>query len=149
MRKLSSLPIREVRAWALLIAIVNCGRAQNIQKPENQLISLDGTIRLVHAFGPPGYGETPKRDAHVTYWAIETKQPVAAIPNQTDFDCTPAKRLKLFFAGLELLPLMKLPAAKWRDQRVMIEGKIHCADTAGEMTPIYMDVDSIAAVTGR
>jgi hypothetical protein len=135
-----------VHAWVLSLAIANHGQAQNIRKPENQPISLNGTIRLVHGFGPPGYGETPKRDAHVTYWAIETVRPLTAIPNQDDFDCIPTKRMKLFFSGLELQPLMKLPAARWKDQRVTIKGKIHCADTAGEMTSIYMDVDSIGAV---
>jgi hypothetical protein len=133
----------------VLLAFVICGRAQSIRRHENQPILLNGTIRLVHGFGPPGYGETPKRDAHVTYWAIETARPVVAIPDQKDFDCTPTKRLKLFFPGLELQSLMKLPAAKWKNRQVTIKGKIHCADTAGEMTLIYMDVDSIGAVADR
>jgi hypothetical protein len=122
--------------------------SQQLTKPENQVITLQGTIRLIHGFGPPGYGESPKHDTHVTYWAIETTLPVAAIPDQKDFDCIPTKRLKLFFPGLEQ-PLMKLPAAKWKDQRVAIKGNIHCADTAGEMTSIYMDVDSIGLVAER
>jgi hypothetical protein len=126
--------------------MLGAGWAQ-IRKPENQPISLDGTIRLIHGFGPPGYGETPKRDAPVTYWAIETAQPVSAIPAQADFDCIPAKRLKLFFPGLALTPLRELPAAKWKDKPVTIEGRIHCSDTAGEMTSIYMDVDRIEAHT--
>jgi hypothetical protein len=136
-----------VRAWVLSLAFANCGQAQKIQRPEDQPISLYGTIRLIHGFGPPGYGETRKRDAHVTYWAIETIRPLVAIPDQKDFDCTPSKRMKLFFPGLELQPLMQLPAARWKDRRVTISGKIHCADTAGEMTSIYMDVDNIGAFT--
>jgi hypothetical protein len=149
MCKLAGLSIWRFRPWVLLISIAICVQAQNIQRPENQPISLDGTIRLVHGFGPPGYGETPKHDVHVTYWVIETARPVVALPNQNDFDCIPTKRLKLFFPGLALQPLMKLPAARWKDQRVTIKGKIHCADTAGEMTLIYMDVDSIGAFTGH
>ena len=149
MRKLSSQTICGAHIWLLFTALANCGQAQNLQRPENQPTSLDGTIRLVHDFGPPGYGETPKRDAHVTYWAIETVRPVVAIPGQKDFDCIPTKRLKLFFSGLELQPLMKLPAAKWKDQTVTINGTIHCADTAGEMTSIYMGVASIGAVVRR
>jgi hypothetical protein len=125
----------------------NVGVSQQLLKPENKEVSLTGTIKLVHGFGPPGYGETPKHDARVTYWAIETTLPVAAIPDQADFDCKPTRRLNLSFLGLELQPLMQLPAAKWRDQLVTISGKIHCSDTAGEMTLLYMDVDSIGAVT--
>lgn len=124
-------------------------QAQNLVEPENQRISLEGTIRLLHGFGPPGYGETPNRDARVTYWAIETSRPVKAIPAQTDFDCVPTKRMKLFFPRLELQPVMKLPTAKWKDQRVTIRGENHCADTAGEMTSVYMDVNSIEAAKAR
>lgn len=136
-------------AWRYYAAIplitAACAFAQDIRKPEKQTISLDGVIRLVHGFGPLGYGETPRHDAHVTYWAVETARPVVAIAAQKDFDCLPAKRLNLFFAGLEDEPLMKRPPAKWKDQHVTITGKIHCADTAGEMTSLYMDVDRIEA----
>jgi hypothetical protein len=147
MRNRANLSISMALAWLPFMATTACAQAQSLQRPENQPTSLEGTIRLVHDFGPPGYGETPKRDARVTYWAIKTVKPVTVIPSQTDFDCIPTKQLKLFFLGLELQPLTKLPAAKWKDRRVMIRGKIHCADTAGEMTSIYMDVDSIGAPT--
>jgi hypothetical protein len=145
MRTLAKVSISNCFAWLPFLAIAACLQAQSISRPENKPISLDGTIRLVHGFGPPGYGESPKRDAHVTYWAIETELPVTAIADQSDFDCIPTKRLKLFFPGTEFDSLMKLPAAKWKDQRVTISGKIHCADTAGEMTSIYMDVANIEA----
>jgi hypothetical protein len=56
--------------------------------------------------------------------------------------------MKLFFDGLELKKLNELPAAKWKDHRVIVIGKLHRADTAGEMTPIYIDVTSISAPNG-
>jgi hypothetical protein len=145
MRKRAKVSIPSVCVWLPLLAIALCTQAQSISRPENKPISLDGTIRLVHGFGPPGYGESPKSDAHVTYWAIETDMPVTVISDQPDFDCSPTKRLNLFFTGMALEPLMKLPAAKWRGQRVTVHGKIHCAETAGEMTSIYMDVETIEA----
>jgi len=129
----------------LFFALTPHTYAQNLRLPENQTISFEGTIRLAHGYGPPGYGETPKQDAHYTYWVIETLQPVVAIPSQTDFDCFPAKQMNLFFSGLESQPLMNLPPARWKDRRVTITGKIHCAETLGEMTSIYMNVDSIEA----
>jgi hypothetical protein len=58
-----------------------------------------------------------------------------------------AKRMKLFFDGLELKKLSELPPAKWKDRQVVV-GKLHRADTAGEMTPIYIDVASISAPNG-
>jgi hypothetical protein len=140
-----------VCAWVALASaiLVAQGRSQNIVRPENQPVSLTGTIRLVHGFGPPGYGETPKQDAKVTYWAIETIRPVMATPNSGDFDCVATNRLKLFFREVQPQPLSRQPAALWQGHHVTIRGKIHCADTAGEMTPIYMDVDYIEPATTK
>ncbi len=123
--------------------------SQQIIRPENKQITLEGTIRLIHGYGPPGYGETPTRDAHVSYWALETNQPLMASPNSGDFDCTPTKRIKLFFSGDSLQPLTQLPAARWKDKRVVVTGKINCADTVGEMTTTYMNLDSIAVPERR
>jgi hypothetical protein len=126
--------------------------SQQIIKPEDQEISLQGTIRLIHGFGPPGYGEDPKHDAHVSYWALEVPSPVnvpctPTKPENAQDECGSAKRLKLFFDGLELTKLTHLPAAKWKDHQVIVRGKLHRADTAGEMTPIYMDVSQIQGST--
>jgi hypothetical protein len=121
--------------------------SQQVIKPEDQNISLQGTIRLIHGFGPPGYGEDPKH-VHVSYWALEVPIPVntPCTPTKPEYakdECGPAKRLKLFFNGLEFTKLTDLPAAKWKDRPVIVQGKLHRADTAGEMTPIYMDVSQI------
>jgi hypothetical protein len=126
--------------------------SQQVVKPENQDISLAGTIRLIHGFGPPGYGEDPKHDARVSYWALEVSSPVnvpctPTKPENAQLECGAAKRLKLFFHGLELTKLTDLPAAKWKDHPVLVRGKLYRADTAGEMTPIYMDVSQIQGST--
>jgi hypothetical protein len=145
----------------LIAAIVSASAAlltphassQQVIKPEDAEVAIAGTIRLVHDFGPPGFGEDPKHDSHVSYWAIEVPVPVntPCTPSKPEFEkdeCGSAKRMKLFFTGLELTRLENLPAAKWKDQKVIVHGKLHRADTAGEMTPIYMDVTNITAPTG-
>jgi hypothetical protein len=122
---------------------------QEVIKHENQEISLQGTIRLIHGYGPPGYGEDPKHDSRVSYWALEVPVPVNTPCTESDFGCDPAKRLKLFFPNIALERLNDLPAAKWKDQVVVIVGKLHHADTAGEMTPIYIDVTNISAAPNQ
>jgi hypothetical protein len=117
--------------------------AQQLIKPEGQETTIQGTIRLIHGYGPPGYGEDPKHDAHVSYWALEVFVPVNTPCTDSEFGCDPAKRLKLFFPNMALVGLSDLPAAKWKDHAVIIHGKLHHADTAGEMTPIYIDVTNI------
>jgi hypothetical protein len=138
---------------ALLTSYATPSFSQQLVKPEDQQMPLQGTVRLVHDFGPPGYGEDPKHDAHVSYWALEVPVPIntPCIPTKPEYakdECGPAKRMKLFFEGLELKKLNELPAAKWKDHQVVVIGKLHRADTAGEMTPIYIDVTSISAPNG-
>jgi hypothetical protein len=141
-----------IAAVCLLFVTTMPALSQQVIKPEDQEISLQGTIRLIHGFGPPGYGEDPKHDAHVSYWALEVPSPVnvPCTPTKPEYakdECGPAKRLKLFFNGLELTKLTDLPAAKWKDHQVIVLGKLHRAETAGEMTPIYMDVTEISGAT--
>ena len=149
-----------VKMWFSIAIAVACllplitvpAFSQQVIKPEDQDISLQGTIRLIHGFGPPGYGEEPKHDAHISYWALEVPIPVntPCAPTKPEYakdECGPAKRLKLFFNGLELTKLTDLPAAKWKDCQVIVLGKLHRADTMGEMTPIYIDVSQIQGPT--
>jgi hypothetical protein len=128
--------------------IVGAQTSRQQVEPEDRDISINGTIRLIHGYGPLGYGEDRKHDAHVSYWALETSIPIntPCILEKTEFasDCAATKSMKLFFQGLELKPLAQLPAARWKDKPVVVHGRIHRADTAGEMTAIYMDVSDIA-----
>jgi len=138
---------------ALIMAFALHAKSQNLIKPEDTEVAIEGTIRLIHDFGPPGFGEDPKHDSHVTYWALEVPIPIntpctSEKPEWAKYDCASAKQMKLFFNGLELTKLENLPAAKWKNHRVVVHGKLHRADVAGEMTPIYMDVTSISAPRG-
>lgn len=140
--KSKSLSPTAVLLCAFATTCVGTSFYQQLIKPEDQQVSVQGTIRLVHDFGPPSYGEDPKHDAHVTYSALEVPVPIntpctLSSPQNAKYECGSAKRMKLFFDGLELKKLDELPAAKWKGRQVVVVGKLHRADTAGEMTPIY------------
>jgi hypothetical protein len=142
------LPISTAALCAFSIACAGTSFSQQLIKPEDQQVSLRGKIRLIHGFGPPGYGEDPKHDVHVSYWALEVPVPIntpctPTSPENAKYECESAKSMKLFFDGFELKKLNELPAANWKDREVTVTGKLHRADTAGEMTPIYMDVTGI------
>ncbi len=51
-------------------------------EPADQQIDLLGILRIVHAYGPPGYGADTKRDAKISYWALE-------LPSEINMACTP------------------------------------------------------------
>jgi hypothetical protein len=117
-------------------------------KPEDQETTVTGFVRLVHGYGPPGYGETPKQDAHVVYWALETPTPInvpctPTKPETARLECPSATRLKLFFPDPPAKPTLT-DAQQWKNRPFIITGKLHRADTVGEMTNIYIDVKAIA-----
>ena len=121
--------------------------AQVIMEPSDRPVALSGTIREVHGFGPPGYGEDKKSDAKVTYLVIELPKPINITctperPEWASTDCAAAKRLKLFFfsnSGSDL----ELAAKKIIGRRVVLTGTLKRQDTAGEMTLIIIEVTAI------
>jgi hypothetical protein len=150
--KAASNALLAMAVGLLLVSLPSIAHSQQIIKPEGQEIFLQGTIRLIHDYGPPGYGESPKHDAHVSYWALEVPIPIntPCTPTKPEYakdECGPAKRINLYFDGLGLVKLTDLPAAKWKNLKVIVRGKLHRSDTAGEMTPIYMNVSQINGLT--
>jgi hypothetical protein len=115
--------------------------------PADQSVTLNGMIREVHGYGPPGYGEDRKTDSKVTYLVIELPKPInvpctAERPEWASVDCQAAKRLKLFIdtsSGSNLELMVK----KMIGRRISLTGTIHRAETVGEMTPIYFEVTAI------
>jgi hypothetical protein len=142
----------------ILIALsaFNVAHAQVVLEPANQPVPLSGIIREIHGFGPPGYGEDKKTDAHVTYLAIDLPKPINITcsperPEWASKDCGAAKRLKLFFPASSGGDPEKLErtAEKLVGRRVSVTGVLHRADTVGEMTPIYIDVTAIESAGGK
>ncbi len=153
-KTMASMPILSSQLLfivACALCVVSSSSAQRLG-PEGVETNIRGTIRLVHGFGPPGYGEDRKHDAHVSYWALELSYPLnlpckAKRPADIQYECQSARRLNLFFEGGGSKRLNDLPAAKWKDRQVTVQGKLHRWDTVGEMTAIYMDVTQINGST--
>jgi hypothetical protein len=132
----------------LLLGLPQKGLQKAMTKPEGTPISLTGMIRFVHGYGPPGWGEDPKHDAHITYWVLDLSEPVTtpctpSSPERAAEECSPAKRLRLIVEGDDRL----LREAKSSvDRKATVMGRLERQDTAGEMTPIYIDPTEIQPV---
>jgi len=127
---------------------------QTIAKPENQELTLTGVIREVHGYGPPGYGEDKKRDSHITYWALELPRPInlPCTPEKPEWaptECVSERQPHLFFAESPTGGDLELKAKSLKDSRALVTGVLHRADTAGEITAIYMDVTEATEVLRR
>jgi hypothetical protein len=75
---------------------------QIVMEPSDHAVTLIGTIREIHGYGPPGYGEDKRRDAHISYLILELHDPIN-IPcppkgeESWGLDCQATRRLELFF----------------------------------------------------
>ena len=147
-----------MRTTALILiafcAFVTAG-AQAIMEPSDRPVKLFGTVRLIHGYGPPGYGEDKKTDAHVTYLAIDLPKPINITcsperPEWASKDCGAAKRLKLFFPASSGGDPEKLErtAEKLVGRKASVTGVLRRASTVGEMTPIYINVSAIESSGG-
>ncbi len=128
-----------------LIAFQHQSGGRAIVKPEDTQIALVGRIGLVHGYGPPGWGEDPKHDARIVYWVIDLPEAINTPceperPEWAASDCQSTKRLRLVIeAHQELVSEAKAV----NGGRATVTGVLHRQDTAGEMTPIFMDVVDI------
>lgn len=125
--------------------------AQVVIEPSDRSVSLTGVINEIHDYGPPGYGENKKTDPPVTYLAIELARPInipctPERPEWKSVDCAATKRLKLFFPSSDgSARQLELSAKQTKGRRVVITGTLKRQNTAGEYTPIILNVMAINA----
>jgi len=129
-----------------MMALSRQAGGQTALEPEGKPVALTGRISLVRGYGPPGWGEDPKHDARIVYWVIDLPTAINTPceperPERTASDCQSAKRLRLLIEGHDRL-LAEAKATQGR--RAIVTGILHRQDTAGEITPIFMDVTSIS-----
>ena len=137
----------------LLVWLISCGSlaVQATVYPEDQPITLTGTLRVVHAYGPPGYGlmpSTKNQDVKITYWALEVPSEVTLPctpdrPELADIQCGSTKSLRLFFKSGPETRLMESKAKTMINRKVVVKGKLHRRAQMIDMTPVYMDVADI------
>lgn len=137
---------------ALLLFVLPAKSAQNvIMVPEDQAAAVAGVIKLVHGYGPPGYGEDKKADRHITYWVLDVPTAVNTPckpdrPEWRAIQCASTKRLRLVFPTFPANNDLERAAKDLEGHKVVVSGVIHRADTVGEITPIYMNVTGVQPV---
>jgi hypothetical protein len=127
---------------------------QAIVEPADQPLVLNGILKIVHGYGPPGYGlmeSTKRRDLKISYWALELPVEVtlACIPDRpelADIQCGPTRRLRLFFPVRPEKNGIESKARKMIGRTVMVTGSLYRRAVMVEMTPVFMEVTDIALV---
>lgn len=139
--------------FALVFMLSSTAQAgdRTVLEPLNQQVALAGTLYEVHGYGPPGYGENKKVDTPITYWVLALPNPVNTVctPERPEWiadDCKETNQLKLFFPDPPAGVKLEIKAKSMRNRKVVATGILHRADTAGEITPIYMDIVQLRLV---
>jgi hypothetical protein len=102
-------------------------------------VTLSGVVQRGVAFGPPGYGETPKIDAKEVFYSIRVDNPVCTVSGDQD---NPAEAsVKLVEMAFSHAPSKSLPG-----EHVRVVGTLfHAFDghhhTAVLITPDKIDVE--------
>ena len=138
---------------ALIIAVsgFQTAFAQVVIEPSDRPVSLTGVVNEIHDYGPPGYGENKKTDPPVTYLSVELARPInipctPERPEWKSVDCAATKRLKLFFPSSDgSARRLESRAKEMKGRRAVITGTLQRQITAGEYTPIVLNVMAIDA----
>jgi len=137
-------------AITVLLFVTLCNSA-SMAKQNDHVDVLRGVLQSVRTFGPPGYGETPKKDSRVRYLVLKSEQPVFIPCGPNDLpkgssDCPSTLRLKLLF-DIGIDPTSEARAARFVGKQVKVTGHLERWSTAADYTPIVMWVDSIEVST--
>jgi hypothetical protein len=130
----------------------NCARAQQagvkeaIYKCDTPGIELEGMLTQRTFYGPPGFGETPAKDAREKVYLLKLERPVTMTPiddpkAKTCWDAFPhVREVQLFIA-----PGSKMDTSRLLGKAVLATGIIRESDAPSEHTKVTMDVKTLQA----
>jgi len=132
------------------VVLAAFGHAQAPTEPTDRQITLYGVIKEIHAYGPPGFGETPKTDSRVTYLIIQLPKAINTDctperPEWKDSDCAATDKIHLYFsmtADGSPSELERL-AGRFKGKRVSVTGKLSRSVSVAQFTPLVLDVTAI------
>jgi hypothetical protein len=110
---------------------------------EPAIVTLQGSVSLKAAYGPPGFGEDPMHDAHEDYLALTLDAPVCMMasskPHTDDVAETDIKMMQLVFPNGENFQKAK----QWIGKRISLNGSLYHAFTGHHHTTVLLKVKEI------
>ena len=106
-------------------------------------VTLTGTLTERIAYGPPGYGENPKKDKKVRYFVLELKKPIN-IKGDTSSEFNQDTFLRINI--LEVDPINGEYLDNFVGKIVKIEGQLNERQLAIEHTKVILDLYEIKII---
>ncbi len=120
-------------------------------EPTDRAVALAGTMRMVHGYGPPGYGEDPRRDVKVSYLALQLTFKVTTVctpqlPELQSIQCGATDVLRLVFPTNNEAAELKKKARSLIGHRILVTGVLHRQESMADYSRVYMDVAEVSAI---
>jgi hypothetical protein len=111
-------------------------------------IKLDGTLIERKVYGPPGYGETPAKDAWNTIFILKLPHGISVEPavnaeasGSANLDSAPnVREVQLFIARAQVAAAQKLIG-----HLISADGTLNESLTASQYTKVWLDVKTLFA----
>lgn len=135
--------LRAVMALVATFAMSSAAWSAACLDYEPALVTLQGSIALKPAYGPPGFGEDPEHDAREDYLAFILETPVctAASPKPDTDDVAEAdiRAMQLVFPGSEAFRNAK----RWIGKKISVTGGLYHGFTGHHHTTVLLTVKDI------
>ncbi|HET7632726.1 MAG TPA: hypothetical protein VFK16_10470 [Gemmatimonadaceae bacterium] len=115
--------------------------------PDRGSVQIRGTVRREQRFGPPGYGETPKRDEKLEIFVLHTPKRIRFCGDTAIKHPAPVPELVENFQLTGAVDTTELRRLIGTQQTVF--GRFVRQVWGSDFTPILIRVDSLAGGLGR
>jgi hypothetical protein len=123
--------------------------AEQCLQYEPVTVAIRGSVSLISAYGPPGFGEDPWHDAREDYLALTFDTPVCVTasskPQTEDVAEGDIKTVQLVFRNSEAFQ----GAKHWIGKKVSVTGSLYHGFTGHHHTTVLLKVDAGQAVEPR
>ena len=94
-----------------------------------------GLLTREKHYGPPNFGETPKKDSTFSAWVLRTTEPVRVIVPGHPAHATSTKRIQLYFNRQK-------DGRAWQDKHLCVSGESAEAITPSDIAPVNITIES-------
>ena len=137
--------LRFVFLFSLIFVFSNAWAQESGGPDSGQVIPLQGTVLKHSAWGPPGFGETPKHDQRVTYYILHLDK--AKTAQQLMLSKSMERKKRYSYVQLscddDKFPQCSGTIQRLIGQRVTIVGHVDSATYPTDYVPVIVTVSLI------
>jgi len=132
-----------VRERIAILGQTDLAAADKCAKYGPAVVTLNGVVNVVQAYGPPNYGEDPAHDAKEPFHKLTVRTPICVAQGKDEFEPGVSEAAEFQLAlGVSLASPQSFPS-QLLGKPVTIRGKLFHSETGHHHTEVLIDVTSI------